>query len=260
MAARTDLVTDPEVIEGLLLARRGQAYYSRALSRLSDADFDGPSLLAGWDRRHLIAHVGLNARALTRLVEWAATGVETPMYASATQRAEEIDFSATLPVQALRNLSDHAAIHLTVEWRDLPDEAWSREVRTAQGRTVPVSETVWMRTREVWIHAVDLDAGARFEDFPPELLDRILVDVTGSWARRREAEGLPRFVLEATDRATHTPAGPHAAGPQAAGSDAAGSITVRGSSAALARWATGRGSAGVTTADGEPAPAAPRWL
>ena len=118
MAARTDLVTDPAVIEGLLLARRGQAYYSRALSRLSDADFDGPSLLAGWDRRHLIAHVGLNARALTRLVEWAATGVETPMYASATQRAEEIDFSATLPVQALRNLSDHAAIHLTVEWRD----------------------------------------------------------------------------------------------------------------------------------------------
>jgi maleylpyruvate isomerase len=250
VAARTDLVTDPAVIEGLLLARRGQAYYSRALSRLSDADFDGPSLLAGWDRRHLIAHVGLNARALTRLVEWAATGVETPMYASATQRAEEIHFSATLPVQALRNLSDHAAIHLTVEWRDLPDGAWSREVRTAQGRTVPVSETVWMRTREVWIHAVDLDAGARFEDFPPELLDRILVDVTGSWARRRGAENLPQFVLDATDRAT----------PAAAGPDAADSITARGSSAALARWATGRGSAGVTTADGANVPTAPRWL
>ena len=39
----------------------------------------------GWSRRHVVAHVGYNARALTRLVEWAKTGIETPMYASADQ-------------------------------------------------------------------------------------------------------------------------------------------------------------------------------
>ena len=122
------------------------------------------------------------------------------MYASPAQRDEEIEFSATLPAQALRNLSDHAAFHLSVEWRDLPDRAWSAEVRTAQGRTVPVSETVWMRTREVWIHAVDLGNGARFEDFPPEFVDALLVDVQGAWARRREAEGLPHVALVAVDR------------------------------------------------------------
>lgn len=251
MAARTDQVTDPAIAAALLLARRGQAYYSRKLNELSDADFDGPSLLGDWDRRHLVAHVGLNARAITRLVEWARTGIETPMYASWKERDAEIEFSATLPTQALRNLSDHAAIHLTVEWRDLPADAWSNEVRTAQGRIVPVSETVWMRTREVWIHAVDLGNGARFEDFPAELLDALLADILGAWDRRREAEGLPVYRLEAVDR------GGAAGNPVP---DAATAVVLRGTAAALVRWATGRGTEGVLTAAGEPAAAAPRWL
>ncbi|MCS5722558.1 maleylpyruvate isomerase family mycothiol-dependent enzyme [Herbiconiux sp. CPCC 203407] len=249
MAARTDLVTDPAITASLLLARRGQAYFSRKLNELADADFEEPSLLTGWDRRHLIAHVGLNARAVTRLVEWAATGIETPMYSSPAARVEEIAFSATLPPQALRNLSDHAAIHLTVEWRDLPEEAWDHEVRTAQGRVVPVSETVWMRTREVWIHAVDLGNGGRFEDFPSELLDALLADVLRMWDRRREAEGLPLFLLEPLDRVAVTPPAAHP-----------GAVTLRGTAAALTRWATGRGTQGVSTSTGGPAPRAPRWL
>lgn len=249
MAARTDQVTDPSIAAALLLARRGQAFFSRKLNELTDAEFDGPSLLGGWDRRHLIAHVGLNARAITRLVNWAHTGIETPMYASPEQRSAEIEFSATLPTQALRNLSDHAAIHLTVEWRDLPAENWSHEVRTAQGRTVPVAETVWIRTREVWVHAVDLGNGGRFEDFPPELLDALLIDILSAWDRRRSAEGLPAFTLDPIDR-EHPPL--------TSGSGAA--VALRGTAAALARWASGRGAEGVETDAGQRPPSAPRWL
>ena len=234
-AGRTDNVTDPSLAAGLLLARRGQAYFSRKLNELHDADFDGPSLLRGWDRRHVIAHVGLNARALTRLTNWAATGIETPMYASPTQRVEEIDFSATLPVQALRNLSDHAAIHLNVEWRDLAEENWSRPVRTAQGRTVPASETVWMRTREVWVHAVDLNNGGTFEHFPPDLLDALLADVVGAWSRRAAAENLPTTVLEVTDRTDAV----------SMADRESETLIVRGSAAQLVGWATGRQRAGV---------------
>ncbi|RFA10871.1 maleylpyruvate isomerase [Subtercola boreus] len=250
MAARTDNVTDPELAARLLTARRGQAYYSRKLMELNDTDFDGPSLLDGWNRRQIIAHVGLNARALTRLTEWAATGVETPMYSSAGQRNEEIEVAATLPVQALRNLSDHAAIHLNVEWRDLPESAWTNVVQTAQGRSVPVSETVWMRTREVWIHAVDLDNGADFSDFPSEVSDGILHDVTSAWRRRREAESLPTWVLEPIDRAA--PVNPE--------DDGAGVVVLRGTVAQLAGWATGRRRHGVVTSDGSELPDAPRWL
>jgi maleylpyruvate isomerase len=257
MPARTDHVTDPALAAQLLIARRGQAYYARRLNDLSDEDLDAPSGLPGWSRRDLVAHVGLNARALTRLTEWAATGVETPMYDTPEQRAQDIAFAATLPAQALRNLSDHAAIHLTVEWRDLPGEAWSNPVRTAQGRTVPVSETVWMRAREVWIHAVDLGNGGSFDDFPAAFVDALLGDITGSWDRRREAEGLPLFRLEALDRPDVD--GVHAV-PQAESASCHPPSVVRGTAARLAQWASGRGASGVLTAEGATPPPPPRWL
>jgi maleylpyruvate isomerase len=262
MVARTDLTRDPRILSGLLLARRGQAYFSRKLNELSDAEFDEPSLLPDWSRRHVIAHVGLNARALTRLTEWAATGTETPMYSSPTERNDEIAVAATLPPQALRNLSDHAAIHLNVEWRDLQPEAWSNEVRTIMGRVVPVSETVWMRTREVWIHAVDLGNGATFRDFPPELLDALLADVQASWARRADAEGLPRFVLAPDDRPS-TGDGTRATTSSDAGAEAVGNaetIVLSGPAFALAQWATGRGGSGVSVSSGGEVPAPLRWL
>ncbi|GHH80288.1 maleylpyruvate isomerase family mycothiol-dependent enzyme [Promicromonospora soli] len=253
MPARMDQATDPQLLAGLLLARRGQAYFSRKLNELRNDELDAPSLVAGWTRRHVVAHVGLNARALTRLTEWAATGVETPMYASPEERDQEIAFAATLPARALRNLCAHAAVHLDVEWRDLPEEAWHASVRTALGRVVPASETVWMRTREVWVHAVDLDNGGSFGDFPAELVDALLADVVGGWRRRLGPAGLPPLVLEPTDRDVTYPLAPD-------GTASAGTVTLRGTAAALTRWATGRGAAGVLAADGGAVPPPPRWL
>ncbi|MCC2335009.1 maleylpyruvate isomerase family mycothiol-dependent enzyme [Cellulomonas wangsupingiae] len=260
MPARTDRTTDPDLLAALLLARRGQAYFSRKLNELGNDELDVPSLVPGWTRRHVVAHVGLNARALTRLTEWAATGVETPMYASREERDAEIEYGATLPARALRSLSAHAAVHLDVEWRDLPPAAWAAPVRTALGRTVPASETVWMRTREVWVHAVDLDNGASFRQLPPELVDALLADVARMWGARPGDEPVP--VLEPTDRPR--PAAQSAAGAVAgAGAEApvGDGVRVRGRAADLARWATGRGGAALlTTADGSPVPSPPRWL
>lgn len=243
MAARHDLVTDPYVRSALLLARRGQAYFARALVNLRDQDFGLPSLLPGWSRGQVAVHVGLNARGISRLVEWARTGIETPMYASPDERLREIELGATLPVEAIRNLSLHAAVHLDVEWRDLPEENWTRLVSTPQGRTVPVSETVWMRTREVWLHALDLRSGASVDDFPDELVDLLLGDLVRVWHRRGESPP----ALERSDR------------PAPLGSGRA-DFVVRGTGRDLVAWGTGRGSRGVVTTSGEPAPLAPTWL
>jgi maleylpyruvate isomerase len=251
VAARADQATDPAVITGLLLARRGQAYFSRKLNELHNDELGAPSLLPGWTRRHVVAHVGLNARALTRLTHWAATGEETPMYASPGERDQEIEFAATLPARALRTLSAHAAVHLNVEWRDLPDAAWQAEVRTALGRIVPASETVWLRTREVWVHAVDLDNGGSYDHFPAELVDRLLADALASWRRRLPATAIPALTLVRTDRAE----------PVDVGGTATPARVLRGTAADLAAWATGRGAAAdVTPDDGAPVPAPPRWL
>ena len=108
MVARQDLTTDEDLKAQLLLVRRGTAFWSRKVNELTDDELDGPSLLPGWSRRHVLAHVGYNARALTRLVQWANTGVETPMYSSPQARNQEIAYGATLPSRALRHLNDHA--------------------------------------------------------------------------------------------------------------------------------------------------------
>lgn len=237
MPARADLTSDPAILADLLTVRRGTAYFARQLSRISDADLDAPSLLTDWSRRHVVAHVGYNARALTRLVRWANTGVETPMYSSPQARGQEIERGASLPGRALRHLVEHAAISLDVEWRDTPPHAWARRVRTAQGREVPLAETVWMRIREVWLHAIDLDNGARMSEVPDDVLRRLLDDITGFWVRNGVATDLR---LEALPRG---------------GSWGAGPTPVRGTLAELATWASGRGTPGTVASS-----PAPSWI
>ncbi|WP_426977078.1 maleylpyruvate isomerase family mycothiol-dependent enzyme [Pseudarthrobacter sp. O4] len=249
MVARHDQTTDPELLAALLQARRGTAFFARKLNELSDAELDGDSLLPGWTRRHITAHIGYNARAIARLIEWAATGVESPMYPSTAVRDHEIDFGATLSPIALRNLFDHSAVHLNVEWRDLLEDAWRHKVRTIQGREVPATETVWMRSREVWMHAVDLANGAAFGDIPVPVLERLLRDITGAWQARGTDEGL---VVKVTDRDLTF-----------GDSTSASPTVVSGSLAAVVEWAAGRGSGGVTAENGAAlgqVPAAPKWI
>ncbi|MET8873195.1 maleylpyruvate isomerase family mycothiol-dependent enzyme [Nocardia sp. NPDC004604] len=235
---------DLSLDEQLRTARRGTAYFSQKLAELTNGEFDHDTPLRGWTRRHLIAHVGYNAAALCRLLDWAATGIETPMYSSADQRAAEIAEGATLNAGALRNLVSHTAARLDEKWRHLPAAAWSAKVRTAQGRVVPTSQTVWMRTREVWIHAVDLGNGAQFNDFPPVVLDGLLTDIVNAWRSREAGSDL---ILAVDNRA-----------PIAICDQTSQQTTVSGSLAAIVRWAAGRGSIGIRINGPQATP--PRWL
>jgi len=251
MVARHDQLTDPVLVEALATVRLGTSYFRRALSRLSDDDFDGPSLLPGWSRRHLVAHVGYNARAVARLVTWAATGAETPMYSSPQARQEEIELGATQRPDALRSLCEHAAIELDVRWRDLPDERWAEKVMTAQGRTVPVSETLWMRTREVWLHAVDLGVGERIAEIPEGVLERLLGDIVGMWEKRDVLDGLALRAYRVDGSLTTF------------GVDADAEATLSGPLSSVVAWASGRDRATTTasslTWSGD-VRVAPKWI
>lgn len=230
MVVRHDLTTDEDLIAQIMLVRHGTAFWSRKVNELMNDELDVSSLLPGWSRRHVIAHVGYNARALTRLVEWANTTLETPMYSSPQARNQEINYGATLPARALRHLNDHASVSLNVEWRDTDDTAWQQEVKTVQGRTVPLAETVWMRNREVWLHAVDLDNGARFSDIPTTVLTRLLKEIVDLWRGRNIDPGLQ---IQVTDEPELSEFGV-----------GVGSTTlVRGDLASVTQWASGRGGA-----------------
>ena len=228
LGARYDSADAPH--DTLLWARRGTAFFARALCDLTDEELYQPSLLPGWTRAHVVAHVAYNARALARLLQWARTGEQCPMYASLKQRNIEIERGSSLPPRALRHLFDHSAVHLDVEWRDLPQGHWDRQVTTIMGRSVPVSQTAWMRTREVWIHAVDIAgraSGASFVDFPRGVLDRLAGEILDTWKARGE-------VVDIAD--------------------------VHGDLADVVRWLTGRGARRLTTTQGGQLPQLPRWL
>ncbi|RBY78915.1 hypothetical protein DQ238_11030 [Geodermatophilus sp. TF02-6] len=229
-------MTDPET---LAWWEDGERLFGTALGRMTDEEFDGPSLLPGWDRRHVVAHVTRNADGLVNLLTWARTGVETPMYPSPEAREAGIAETAALDPPRLRVELIAATARLADAVRGLPDAAWSVELRTMQGRSVPASVVPWMRCLEVYVHAVDLDAGVGFGDVPEEVQAAVVDEVFRAWERRDE---VPDVVVFAGDREWGS-----------------GAVAVSGPLPAVTAWLTGRSRGDGLAADGD-VPAVPRWV
>lgn len=162
--ARYDAAEAPG--DDLLLARRGTAYFSRLLNGLVDADLMESS------RAEVVSRVGYQARGLSRLMAWARTGQEMPEHESATAQRAEVALGVSLPARALRGLFQHAAVHLDVEWRDLPGVAWDTRLHRLDGTEITAREVPIIRAEMVWQAALELDAGGRLADLPSELRPR----------------------------------------------------------------------------------------
>jgi maleylpyruvate isomerase len=234
--------TDPGIPTSLECARRAQSHFSALLDSIDDDRLPQASLLPVWSRAHVAAHVAMNARGMTRLMSWAATGIENPMYESADARDREIEVSAILPPHELRALQVQAAADLDQAWEGLPDDAWEAEVLNRQGEPMPASDILLLRERELWLHGLDLDAGGTADDFPPEFVDRMLREVLATWRSRDESVGLEPTDRDGSLRTMDAPA-----------------LVVRGRAAQLLAWATGRASSGITTTSGAEPPAASPW-
>ncbi|WP_409329261.1 maleylpyruvate isomerase family mycothiol-dependent enzyme [Trujillonella humicola] len=217
----------------------GERTLGTALGRLVPADYAGPSLLPDWSRAHVLGHLAGNADALVNLLAWARTGVETPMYASPEARNAEIARRAALDPAALEAEVLTSTRRLAEAVAGLPEQAWAAQVRTAQGRTVPASEVLGMRAREVWVHAVDLDAGVSFADVPAEVLTDVVDEVFAAWDRRGDTPALTLFA-DGREWGSGEPA-------------------VAGSLPDVAGWVSGRTAGQGLRADG-PLPALPRWV
>ncbi|WP_207947891.1 maleylpyruvate isomerase family mycothiol-dependent enzyme [Metallococcus carri] len=224
----------------------GTELFVQTVDGIADAQFAEPSALPGWTRAHLIAHVADNADALGNLVHWAATGVETPMYASAAQREADIERGAGQPPSELRARVKLSADRLAQAFDALTPEAWAREVRTSKGLPVPASATVWMRAREVLIHSVDLAVGVGFTDLPRDFLVQLVGDIT----RQRSRGDGPALDLVADDGAGRW---------QVSGANGSGDQATRvtGSLPAIAAYLAGRPGPALTS---EAPPQLPPWL
>jgi maleylpyruvate isomerase len=222
---------------------QGQARLEELVEGLDD--LAAPSRLPGWTRGHVVTHLARNADALLRLLVWARTGVETPMYPSPAVRNAEIEAGAGRPhAEQLDDLRATAA-RLADEAAGLQPAHWEATVRTAQGRAVPASAVGWMRVREVWLHQVDL--GADVDVLPDDVAVALVRDVAGSLDSRVEHRielQLPGEVVAFGSAGAEPVAEP---------------LPVSGPDTELAGWLTGRGP-GSRLRTPATLPELPRWL
>lgn len=211
---------------------------TEVLDQLDDA-----SLLPGWDRRTVVAHVVGNARALLNLVSWARTGEPCPMYDGPTQRAAAIVEISQLDPPLLLAEVVTTARQLRDDFGALPASARERPVVTAAGRTVPAREVLWLRAREVNVHAVDLRSRVTFADLPRDFLRAVCGEAA---SRHHQETGRPLCLS--------TPAGE-----RWTVSGHGEALSISGELEDIAAYLTGRPH-DLRSADGLPAPPLGPWL
>jgi maleylpyruvate isomerase len=138
---------------------------------IEDDDLRAPSLLPGWTRAHVVAHLARGADALRNLLIGARTGQPRPAYASPEARAADIERGAGQPrADLLDDLADSASAFRAVS-RQLPDDAWATEITWVPGLDpFPAREVMVRRLVEIELHHVDLGAGYTAADWPDGFL------------------------------------------------------------------------------------------
>lgn len=209
---------------------------ARSVDAVPDEGWSGPSLLPGWSRAHVLAHLTCNAEGLAGVLSGAATGERVSLYPSQQRRDADIDEGASSTPSELRERFMAATTRFARAVAAMPDVAWDLDVeRVPGGRTFSVSDIPGMRLSEVEIHHVDLAIGLTHTDWTPGFAALVLEAVTSR-------PGSPRGMVAAPDDLdrTWTFGGETGSGP-----------TVSGTAADLAWWLTGRGRGeGLTSNDG----------
>lgn len=229
-----DGVTDTSHRVPTLLRAADQALV-RTVDRLDPAAYAEPSLLPGWTRGHVVAHLALNAEALAGVLHGAHVGQPQPMYASQEARDSDIEELAAGDTAALRErlLAGTGALARALDAMGEADWDGSFE-RTPGVRVIRVAAVPLMRLREVEIHHADLGAGYSHADWSADF-GSVLLDSVAKFDHPRP------LTVRPTDLDGEWRYGPEGEGP-----------VVSGPAGALAWWLTGRGAGeGLTSSTNE---------
>ncbi len=133
---------------------------------ITEPDLRAPSLLPGWTRAHVLAHLARGADAMRNLLVGARSGQDRPAYPSAGARQAGIEHGAGMrAAELIADLADSAMALRTIA-RQLPDEGWQVPVRILDSAPFPAAELLIRRLVEVELHHCDLGAGYVPADWP----------------------------------------------------------------------------------------------
>jgi maleylpyruvate isomerase len=218
----------PDPVADAAAVREATGRLLTAVAQLDDATASKPSLLPGWTRGHVLAHVARNADALLNV--FAAR----PMYVSGEARDADIERDAQ------RTAADHhedvreSAARLDGAFAAQSDAGWERTGELRNGVTDLARAIPFRRLIEVELHHVDLGIGYGLDDLPGAFIER---EVANMAQRFSGHPGVPASLELRTEdgRRWHTGA------PEGVGT---GSLVIAGSPTALVGWLTGRSTGG----------------
>ncbi|MFE3515783.1 maleylpyruvate isomerase family mycothiol-dependent enzyme [Streptomyces sp. NPDC059166] len=206
-----------------------------AMGKSDDGAVAEPSLLPGWSRGHVLAHLSRNADALVNVLRGL------PMYASSETRDADIERDAHRPLaEQLADVEGTAAAFLAAAAEPAD---WSRTVALRNGVTDSASRLPFRRLVEVELHHVDLGVGYTLEDLPAEFVTRENDFLAERFAGH---PGVAPTTAVAEDGAVWTTGG-------AEGTP----VTVRGTAPEILGWLCGRRDGSGLTVDGGTLPVLP---
>ena len=140
-------IPDPDDVE---LTREAGARLVRTVDAFFDDDWRAPSLLPGWTRAHVVAHLLLNAEGLAAALRGLLAGEDVPMYPSQERRDGDIDELAAGGGPAeLRDRLLASTTDLADAIGAVPGDTWGATIeRVPGGRTFPAGAVPGMRLRD----------------------------------------------------------------------------------------------------------------
>ena len=161
---------------------------------IAEPDLRQPSLLPGWTRAHILAHLARGADAMRTLLVGARSGRELPAYVSAEARNADIERGAAQRPKDLVADVAASAMALRTIARQLANEAWVRPVRVLDAAPFPAAQLLTRRLVEVELHHCDLAAGYLPADWPAAFASMELAEPMRT--QRQDRLSRPQELLE----------------------------------------------------------------
>ena len=220
------MTAHPDLAGALDALHQSEQRMLRTVDSLAAEDWAGPSVLPGWTRAHVAAHLALNAEGLAGALDGLARELEVPVYESGEKRDADIEELSRAEPAEIRERLFAAGQALRDAFGSLDTGHWEASVpRVPGGPAWEVATIPETRRREVEIHHADLDAGYSHHDWPGDFAVELLDVATEDHAASPDT---PPFTVRASDTVRTWSVG-------------AEQPVVEGSAAALGWWLVGRG-------------------